>query len=275
MPYRHAHYWLLALFPLIVLSFWPGYFGQLATARAAQHAHGITATLWLLLLTVQSWWAHAKRFAWHRASGLAVFAVVPLFAAAGMLGVRDMAARMNAGAPFETAFAPAVAPDDLSSIVALVGFVAAALATRRRVGRHAAWMLATALLVLPPVTGRLVQVLAQFAGLESPSFWTSFVIGQSVSIAAALLLASRRRAEARPFVVLTAVFVAHLAAYQLLGSNPGWRAMLAAFGASPPLPSAGAVGVLALATLVLAWRRVPARSRAVARRPSTLEPVQP
>ena len=29
MPYRHAHYWLLALFPLIVISFWPGYFGHI------------------------------------------------------------------------------------------------------------------------------------------------------------------------------------------------------------------------------------------------------
>jgi hypothetical protein len=169
MPYRHAHYGLLALFPLIVVSFWPGYFGHLGTARLAQHAHGISAMTWLALLAAQSWLAHAKRLALHRVAGLATFAVVPLFAAAGLCGVRDMAVQMSAGSPFEAFAAPALAPDDLSSIVALVGFVAAALAARRRVRRHAAWMLATALLVLPPMVTRLIQVAARFAGLDSPS----------------------------------------------------------------------------------------------------------
>ncbi|WP_447406154.1 hypothetical protein, partial [Clostridium perfringens] len=82
MPYRHAYRWLLGLFPLIALAFWPGYLGQLAQAPFALHAHGLTATAWLMLLTAQSWSIHARRAAWHRAAGLATFAVVPLFAAA-------------------------------------------------------------------------------------------------------------------------------------------------------------------------------------------------
>ena len=111
----------------------------------------MTATLWLALLTVQSWAAHKRYLAWHRAAVLAVFA------AAGVYAIRDMSAEMSAGSPFESFSAPALAPDDVSSIVAFVGFVAAALAARRRTGRHAAWMIATALLVLPPLTTRLVQ----------------------------------------------------------------------------------------------------------------------
>ena len=259
MPYRHAHYWLLALFPLIVVSFWPGYFGHLTTARVAQHAHGMTASAWLALLMVQSWSAHAKRLAWHRAAGLAIFVVVPLFTAAGVYAVHDMAVEMSSGSPFEAFAAPALAPDDLSSIVALVGFVAAALAARRRVRRHAAWMLATALLVLPPMVTRLVQVIARLAGLGSPSLWASFVVGQSLTIIAALVLARGRRGDAQPFLVLTLLFAVQIASYVVLGPSPGWRALLAAFGASPPLPSAVAAAALALATLFAAWRRVPAR----------------
>lgn len=273
MPYRHAHYWLLALFPLVVISFWPGYFGHISSARPAQHAHGITASLWLGLLTVQSWAAHRRRLAWHRAAGLAVFGIVPLFAAAGVYAIRDMSAEMSAGSPFESFSAPALAPDDVSSIIAFVGFVAAALAARRRTGRHAAWMIATALLVLPPLTTRLVQVLARVGGAPSPSLWVSFLIGISVTIGGALILARQRPADARPFLVLVALAVAQIASYQLLGQSAAWRATLAAFGASPPLPSALAAAALSLATLVLAWRSVPPRKRVAASRGTVAEAV--
>lgn len=261
MPYRHAHLWLLALFPLIVIAFWPNYFGDLGGARAAQHAHGITATLWLALLMGQSWSAHARRLAWHRASGMAVFASVPLFAGAGVWGVHDMAVRMAAGRPFEAAFGAALAPDDLVSIAALVGFVAAALAARRRVGRHSAWMLVTALLVLPPVTARLVQVAARTAGLEAPSMGMSFLVAHVVTIAVALVVAERRRADARPFLILVGLSLFKMASYPLLGSDDGWRAMLAAYSRSDPLPSVAAAAALSLAVLVWAWRTVPPRPR--------------
>lgn len=261
MPYRHAHLWLLALFPVIVLSFWPGYFGHLGSARAAQHAHGITATAWLALLTFQSGSAQAGRMAWHRASGLAVFVVVPLFAAAGMFGVRDMAAEMVAGSPFEAFATPALAFDDVSSIVALVAFVAAALATRRHVRRHAAWMLATALLVLPPVLARLVPRIADVVGIDGPSFWTSFLLGKVATMVLALLLARGRRGDARPFVVLGALLVVQVGAYLLLGPSTRWRAALADFGTASAWPGALAAAVLALVTLILAWRSVPARPR--------------
>jgi len=273
MPYRHAHYWLLALFPLIVISFWPGYFGHILSARPAQHAHGMTATLWLALLMVQSWAAQKRHLAWHKTTGLAVFAIVPLFAAAGVYAIRDMSAEMSAGSPFESFSAPALAPDDVSSVIAFVGFVAAALATRRRTGRHAAWMIATALLVLPPLTTRLVQVLARFVGAPSPSLWVSFLIGVSVTIGAALLLAKQRPADARPFLVLVALAIAQLASYQLLGQSAGWRAALAAFGASPPLPGALAAAALSLATLVLAWRSVPPRKHVGTGRGTVAEAV--
>ena len=263
MPYRDARFWLLALFPLIIISFWPGYFGHLAGARWAQHAHGASATAWLALLTLQSWSAHRRHFGWHRAAGLAVFAVVPVFAAAGLYGVYDMAAQMNAGSPFEAFAAPALAPDDLMSIVALVGFVAMALTARRSAVRHAAWMLATALLVLPPMTTRLIQVAVRFAGLQPPSLWVSFLLGQSVTILLALILVYRRPAQKAPFVVLGALTLAQTASYQLLGPDTGWRAALSALGNTTPLPGALGAAVLSLATLVLAWRTVPPKSRSV------------
>jgi hypothetical protein len=87
------------------------------------------------------------------------------------------------------------------------------------------------------------------------------VLGQSLTIAAALVLARGRRGDAKPFLVLALLFLAQIAGYVLLWSSAGWRAMLAAFGASPALPGASAAAALALGTLILAWRRVPPRAR--------------
>jgi len=45
MPYRHAHWYLLSLFPLAALAFWFNYLSQLRTVPIEFHIHGITATL--------------------------------------------------------------------------------------------------------------------------------------------------------------------------------------------------------------------------------------
>src|SRR5687768_16585659 len=93
MPYRHAHLYLLLLFPLTGLAFWPNYFGRLAASPAAFHIHGATASLWIALLAFQSWSIHARRNAWHRSVGLASFALFPLFVAGGLLVIQTMAVK--------------------------------------------------------------------------------------------------------------------------------------------------------------------------------------
>ena len=52
MPYRHAHWYILALIPASVLAFLP-YLLDLGEANFAIHVHSITATLWIVLLAAQ------------------------------------------------------------------------------------------------------------------------------------------------------------------------------------------------------------------------------
>lgn len=48
MPLRKARWYLLALFPITALAFWPGYLSQAGTVPLEFHAQGVTATLWLV-----------------------------------------------------------------------------------------------------------------------------------------------------------------------------------------------------------------------------------
>src|SRR4051812_41997624 len=91
MPYRYAHYYLLLLMALTALAFWPMYFSVLPNAGVALHIHGFTASLWIALLTFQSWAIHHRQNAWHRAVGIASLAIFPLFFAGSLLIVHTMA----------------------------------------------------------------------------------------------------------------------------------------------------------------------------------------
>ncbi|WP_447407144.1 hypothetical protein, partial [Clostridium perfringens] len=64
--------------------------------------------------------------------------------------------------PFHAAFGARLVIADMIAGPCVTALVAYALARRRRVGVHAAAMLATALLVLPPIIGRLFPALPGF-----------------------------------------------------------------------------------------------------------------
>src|SRR5215203_5407690 len=93
MPFRHAHWWILPLFPFAALAFWFSYLSVLSTSPASYHLHGITASLWLILLAIQSCSIHHGRRAFHRTNGLVSFALFPLFLAGGATIFVGMAQR--------------------------------------------------------------------------------------------------------------------------------------------------------------------------------------
>ncbi|HEX3677611.1 MAG TPA: hypothetical protein VHU79_09510, partial [Sphingomicrobium sp.] len=71
MPYRHAYWYLLALFPLVGLAFWPAYFSIFSTVPVALHVHAAVGTLWIGILAGQSWLIHQGRRDIHRQMGIA------------------------------------------------------------------------------------------------------------------------------------------------------------------------------------------------------------
>jgi len=69
MPYPRAHYFLMLLFGLTLVAFWPRYFSALENAPVAFHVHGITASLWISFLIFQSWSIHQDHRSYHRLAG--------------------------------------------------------------------------------------------------------------------------------------------------------------------------------------------------------------
>ena len=266
MPYRYAHWWLLALFPLVAVAFWPNYFGQLRDAPFALHAHGISATLWLALLTIQVWSIGTRRIDWHRRAGLATFVALPLFAAAGPLALWSMIELYAAKAdPFHAAYGARLAISDIIAGPTVILLVIYAFVQRRRVRAHAAAMLATALIVLPPILGRLVQRVPLIPtnggfGWSEPEL--AFMLAWVATIAIALALA---RGPARTaFGIAAATTLAQAVGFLTIGTMPAWESFVVRLIALPVAPVALTGGIGAFGLLWWAWRVVPPRGTAAA-----------
>ena len=237
MPYRYAHYViLLVLIPAIAVAFTPRYFGDLPAASFAFHAHGVTASLWVLLVMAQSWSAHAKKFALHKTVARSVLVLVPLFATGGILAMQSMAEKfVTKSDPFYAVLGARLGLDDVVATTALVLMVRAAIVNRRRMGLHAAYMLGTVLLVLSPVVARLPIPLIPH-------------LGDAITIAIALTLYAIRRQDGRPFLIVATLSVLRVVQFHTLAASDAWAKLFGGLiGISPMLLAFGAILVAGLA----------------------------
>jgi hypothetical protein len=254
MPYRHAHWYLLALFPLTALAFWPSYISQLRTAPAEFHMHGITATLWLILLVAQSWTMHGGRRQLHRTLGTLSLLLFPLFLMGGTGIFFGMAERYIEGAPFQAMYAPRLAWLDFVGVGGFAYCYYEALRQRRKVHPHAGYMLATAIFLLPPIIGRLTAIPL---GVTGPADFAKLEIGFQVAnllIAAfAFLVAYRRGKHGRPFVVAGGLTLLSAILFQTIGATAAWESFYAGVADWPRLPFALAAGLAGILIAYAGW----------------------
>lgn len=257
MPYRHAHWYLLAVFPLAGLAFWPGYLAQIATAPAQMHLHGVTATLWLLLLVAQSWTMHQGHRGLHRRLGLLSLLFFPLFLAGGAGIFLGMAQRyVEAVSPFYTLYAPRLALLDIVAVAAFAFFFHEALRHRRRVQLHAGYLLATAILLLPPILGRLAPLALGFEIAGPADFWKlgiGFQAANGVTALLAFAIALRRGRNGLPFALAGLAVLVGAALYQTLGATDAWQGLVAAMAGLPSAPPAIAAGLAGVAIAASGW----------------------
>jgi len=257
MPYRHAHFYLLLLFPLAGLAFWRDYLSIFGTAPYAFHVHGLTASLWIMLLAVQSWSIHNRRNALHKALGFASFALFPFFLAGGLLVLQSMAAKFAAQSnPFYAVFGARLGTLDTVSSLALLCFFYMALKQRRKVHLHARWMLATVFFLIPPIITRLMPALPPLA-ITGPETFHHFTWGAHIAFALTALLAFalalRAPKHGRPWIVTGIVVVAQALAFQTLGQTEAWQRLYGSL-ADVPVPLLVSLGfALSVAAIWTGW----------------------
>ena len=256
MPYRHAHWYLLGLFPLAALAFWQGYLSQIGTASFEFHAHGVTASLWLVMLAAQSWSIHRGRRQWHRTAGTFSLALFPLFLAGGAGIFIGMARRYVEGSPFHAMYAPNLAWLDVVAVAGVAYFFYEALRQRRKVHPHARYLLATAIFLLPPILGRLSPILPGLSVAGPQDFWKlgiGFQIANAVTAAIAFGLAIHSGKHGRPFFLAGMLTLLAAILFQTVGATGWWEGIYARAADLPAAPFALAAALAGAAIGYAGW----------------------
>ncbi|MBI1392142.1 MAG: hypothetical protein GC152_05300 [Alphaproteobacteria bacterium] len=255
MPYRHAHYFVLALLPAAVLAFWFQFFSNPLGAGPAIHLHSWSATLWLLLLAGQSWSIHHERFWLHRLFGRLSLALFPAFLAGFFVVIQSEAQTVIDGDPYRIVFAPGIGVLTLVAIVAIAILYFGGLKNRRTPQLHARYMLAIPFLFAESILGRIFNGLAPGLIVNSPEdvrnvYW-AIHLSQALAILFALVLYFQKPKFGAPFLVLSLALVLQSIGLEVFDDIGWWRDL---YLASADLPFAAPLGIGLIIGILIVWR---------------------
>lgn len=258
MPYRHAHWWVLALIALTMFAFWSGYLSQLKKAPLEFHLHGITAFLWMVLVALQSWSIHGKHRDLHRDVGLASFGLFPLFLASNLLIAVGMAKRfVEQESPFHAEYGARLAPLDVVSVLGIAYFFYMALRWRRKVHLHARYMLATLVFLINPIVGRALTNVPplQINGPEQLYLFAEAVrIGNAAIILLLLVLYSSSRKHGRVYLEAGTLVAIQMLLFDTVGRWSSWEQTYPVLAAANPFVFALPGLVFGIVVVATGWR---------------------
>lgn len=226
--YRNLHLWMVIGLVITLLGFAPSYFLNLRASTWYQHLHGLSATLWMVLLVLQPYLATHGRLKQHRRFGIVALIL------AGMVATSALAiVPFNIQNAVEGTHSPAATKSFLYGIsyfdlISVAGFLIAVLMATlsvRKLGDHVIWMSSTVFWVLSPGLTRLIAFSMFYTvGLGDVTlldivFWTSFPI---LAVLIFLMILLRR---AHPALVLAAIGNAGVWVVAPVGDSATWRAI--------------------------------------------------
>ena len=274
MPYRHAHYYVLACIAVIAAGFWPSYWSVLGSSLWQFHFHGAVSTVWVLMVLAQLWTAHHGQLPLHRTVGKSSLLLFP-FLIGGLTAIIDVTAKNYVigdakESPITMLFGPAFLIGLVVALAAYVVLYFQALKHRRKVWPHAGYLLGTPIILFESPFSRLMSNLGVpgFA-IAGPQDFDKVLQGILYSDAIAVLFCLavylRIGKRARPFLV-TAGFVGLQLATMGLLNEAGWlKSALLALG---HVPSSMVVAVGLAIGAATSWAGWQAGKRSAPSRPA-------
>ena len=220
--YRNLHLWLLVPFVIVLLGFTPGYWSKFLDAPWRHHLHGLTATLWFVLLILQPYLitrGHARQ---HRVYGM--FALILAGAVAGsalnMIPYNLVNERLPDTAKYGLSFI---------DIVLVPGFVIAvvmAVINVKRTEDHARWMISTVFWAVSPGLFRLLFLPVFILQVPDPGSKSPYLLaaagGANIVVLAWLIFRDRRM---HPAYVLAALGSLVMFVPMKVGDMQWWRTL--------------------------------------------------
>ena len=237
MPYRHAPYYVLVVIAVIIAGFWPSYFSKGTDVPWQFHAHGIAASIWVLMVLAQSWTVHKSQLPLHRAVGKSSLILFP-FLIGGLAAIIDVTGKgYLAGDYIRTTFGGEFLIGLALAIAAYVVLYYRALKYRRKVWLHSGYMLATPLILFESPFSRIIGTwipALQYRGPQDNAvFMDSILWAMAAELAIIAVLWWRFRDKASPFLVAGVFIVAQMLTMGMMSDNAVLEGMLVVIGNAP------------------------------------------
>lgn len=164
--YRNFHLWMLLPFGISVLGFSYSYYLNLANATFHQHVHGISATLWYVLVVVQPYLIARKQdMARHRLLGAIGTLLAGVVAGSALTIIPrniDDVTTLDPNGFFNPTFAYFAVIIDFALVSMFLISVGMAIYNikQRNLAGHVQWMMASVFFVLSPGLARLFGIAA-------------------------------------------------------------------------------------------------------------------
>lgn len=204
---------------LAAIAFWPTYLSKPTESSGYTHAHAATATLWMVLLILQSWAIGSRRVALHRFFGKCSYVLAPLL----VLSVTLLAHSRIKGISGEAyALQTYILYLQLSLALLFATSYGLAIWNRKSVARHSRFMVCTALTLVDPV---LIRIMFWIDPTPTWNYqWLTFGVTDLV-ILVLIWLERSNRAGRGVFPAMLGVFVAfQLPALLGWTDGPLWQA---------------------------------------------------
>lgn len=259
MPYPRAHYYVLVVIAVIALGFWPSYFAKWGAVPWQFHAHGVAASIWVMMVAAQSWTAHHKQLPLHRAVGKSSLLLFP-FLIGGLAAIIDLTAKGFVGGedPVRVMFGASFLIGLVLAIAAYVTVYYRALKFRRKVWVHSGYMLSTPLILFESPFSRLMGMVIPAFEIAGPQHFdrimSSILWAMAISLMVIAVIWLKYREKANPFLVAGAFIIAQMATMGLMADSAVLKSLLVTLG---NLPSSAVVMtgfVIGAATSCAGWQ---------------------
>lgn len=168
--YNNLGYWFLPFIALVIIGFYPTYFGIIFRPMPSIiHVHFTFMIMWVMMVITQPFLIKYKKFTWHRRIGKLSYLIVPLAIITGFammryayynqitfLRLQVMQGKLSLNESDIVKQAGVYIEITVLYLTWFILFYTLAIMNKRHTPSHARYMLASALLLLGPTVDRIV-----------------------------------------------------------------------------------------------------------------------
>ncbi len=221
-----AHLWLIIPLVITLAGFIFTYWSRFTEVPFRQHIHGLTATVWYILLVIQPWIYHNKSIKYHRMVGF-----IALFIAGGVVfsaiqvipfQIVSKDAHMIPVLRYGLSFY------DLSVLAGFSISVIMAMINSKTTPKHSRWMISTVFWPLQPALVRLVffSLLIANEGVPMLSFLNTIYLCLAISTVPLLILIfidyKKERKLYAPYIFVLLSLIIITALIEPVGTSQWW-----------------------------------------------------